>query len=68
MAYARASARLALPLNLAFASAPPVFGAILTRASADAALILAIGCSTLALALLIVLARRTVPRAPATGA
>jgi predicted MFS family arabinose efflux permease len=57
-AYARASARLALPLNLAFATAPPVFGAILTRAGADAALILATGLSTLALALLIALARR----------
>ena len=67
-AYARASARLALPLNLAFASAPPVFGAILTRASVDAALILAIGCSTLALSLLIVLALRTEPRALTNGA
>lgn len=66
-AYARASARLALPLNLAFAIAPPVFGAILTRASAKAALILATGLSTLALSLLIVLALRTAshPR-PAT--
>ncbi len=57
-AYARASARLALPLNLAFATAPPVFGAILTRAGADMALILATALSTVALGLLIVLARR----------
>lgn len=59
VAYARASARLALPMNLAFAIAPPVFGAILTQAGADTALILATAMSTLALTLLIVLARRT---------
>ncbi|HWK81169.1 MAG TPA: MFS transporter [Thermomicrobiales bacterium] len=58
-AYARASVRLALPLNLAFATAPPVFGAILTHASADTALLLATGLSTLALALLIALSLRT---------
>lgn len=58
-AYARVSMRLALPLNLAFALAPPVFGAILTHASAGAALMLATGCSTIALLLLIVLALRT---------
>lgn len=60
-AYARASARLALPLNLAFASAPPIFGAILTHASADTALALATALSTLALSLLIVLSLRTAP-------
>jgi predicted MFS family arabinose efflux permease len=64
-AYARASTRLALPLNLAFAIAPPVFGAILTHASADAALILATALSTLALVLLIVLALRSETRAAA---
>ncbi|MGN6485559.1 MAG: MFS transporter [Thermomicrobiales bacterium] len=58
-AYARASMRLALPLNLAFATAPPVFGAILTHANADTALLLATGLSTLALALLIALSFRT---------
>jgi predicted MFS family arabinose efflux permease len=57
-AYARASARLALPMNLAFAIAPPVFGAILTRAGAGAALILATVCSTLALLLLLALRNR----------
>ncbi|MGC4191727.1 MAG: MFS transporter [Thermomicrobiales bacterium] len=61
-AYARASARLALPLNLAFATAPPVFGAILTHASADTALKLATGLSTLALTLLIALTTRTSAR------
>lgn len=61
-AYARASTRLALPLNLAFATAPPVFGAILTHVSADAALVLATILSTAALGLLIVLALRIRPR------
>lgn len=58
-AYARASSRLALPLNLSFAIAPPVFGAILTHASADVALTLATALSTLAFSLLLVLALRT---------
>ena len=58
-AYARASARLALPLNLAFATAPPVFGAILTHASAGTALALATVLSTLALGLLIILALKS---------
>lgn len=61
-AYARASARLALPMNLAFASAPPIFGAILTHASADVALVLATACSTIALSLLIILALQTEPQ------
>lgn len=37
-AYARASAQLAVPLNLSFAAAPPVFTAILTSAGPHAAL------------------------------
>ncbi|HEX8047604.1 MFS transporter [Rhizobium sp.] len=41
-AYARASARLAVPLNLSFAAAPPVFTAILTAAGPHAALWLAL--------------------------
>ncbi len=65
-AYARASARLALPLNLAFATAPPIFGAILTHASADAALMLATILSTLALALLIILALKVKSRTALT--
>ncbi|NLS01104.1 MFS transporter [Rhizobium sp. P38BS-XIX] len=40
-AYARASARLAVPLNLSFAAAPPVFTAIMTSAGPHAALWLA---------------------------
>ncbi|WP_442792911.1 MFS transporter [Rhizobium sp. SL86] len=47
-AYARASARLAVPLNLAFASAPPAFTAILVRAGPHAAIWLAFGSSILA--------------------
>jgi len=66
-AYARASARLALPMNLAFAIAPPVFGAILTHASANTALILATVFSTLALSLLVVLKLRSEPRPVTTG-
>ena len=66
-AYARASARLALPMNLAFAIAPPVFGAILTHASANTALILATVFSTLALSLLVVLKLRSEPRTVTIG-
>jgi MFS family permease len=40
-AYARASAQLALPLNLSFAAAPPVFAALMTSAGPHAALWLA---------------------------
>ncbi len=40
-AYARASAQLAVPLNLSFAAAPPVFTAVLTSAGPHAALWLA---------------------------
>lgn len=64
-AYAQASMRLALPMNLAFATAPPVFAAILTHQGAGTALVLATVCSTIALALLIALAVRT--RSPHAG-
>lgn len=47
-AYARASAQLAVPLNLSFAAAPPVFAAILTSAGPHAALWLAFAISLLA--------------------
>lgn len=40
-AYARAAAQLAVPLNLSFAAAPPVFTAVLTSAGPHAALWLA---------------------------
>ncbi len=47
-AYARASAQLAVPLNLSFAAAPPVFAAILTSAGPHAALWLALVISIFA--------------------
>lgn len=47
-AYARASAQLAVPLNLSFAAAPPVFTAILTSAGPHAALWLALVISIFA--------------------
>jgi MFS family permease len=47
-AYARASAQLAVPLNLSFAAAPPVFTAILTSAGPRAALWLALVISIVA--------------------
>jgi len=47
-AYARASAQLAVPLNFAFAAAPPVFTAILTSAGPHAALWLALVISIFA--------------------
>jgi len=48
VAYARASARLALPLNLAYAAGPPAFGAILTNWGAQDALRIAMALSTVA--------------------
>jgi len=47
-AYARASARLAVPLNLSFAAAPPIFAAIMTSAGPHAALWLAFAISIFA--------------------
>jgi MFS family permease len=47
-AYARASAQLAVPLNLSFAAAPPVFTAVLTSAGPHAALWLALVISIFA--------------------
>lgn len=47
-AYARASAQLAVPLNLSFAAAPPVFAAIMTSAGPHAALWLAFAISVFA--------------------
>ncbi|PIO97428.1 MFS transporter [Pleomorphomonas carboxyditropha] len=51
-AYARASARLAVPLNLSFAAAPPAFAAIMTSSGPHAALWLAFAMSILAFAAL----------------
>lgn len=61
-AYARASSMLALPLNLSFACAPPLFAAILAGPGSDAALWVAAGLSLsalLSLALLVLRHRRT---------
>jgi predicted MFS family arabinose efflux permease len=60
-AYARASSMLALPLNLSFACAPPLFAAILSGPGSDAALWVATGLSLsalLSLALLVLRHRR----------
>ena len=54
-AYARASAQLAVPLNLSFAAAPPVFTAIMTSAGPHAALWLAFAISIFAFCTLLVL-------------
>lgn len=48
-AYARASSMLALPLNLSFACAPPLFAAILAGPGSDVALWVATGLSLSAL-------------------
>jgi predicted MFS family arabinose efflux permease len=52
-AYARASAQLAVPLNLSFAAAPPVFTAILAAAGPHAALWLALVMSIFAFCMLL---------------
>lgn len=65
-AYARASARLAVPLNLSFAAAPPVFAAILTSAGPRAALWLALAISVFAFGALLglLLLQRRAERRP----
>lgn len=62
-AYARASAQLAMPLNLSFATAPPVFAAIMTSVGPHAALWLAFALSIFAFCTLLgllLLHRRTI--------
>jgi predicted MFS family arabinose efflux permease len=54
-AYARASAQLAVPLNLSFAAAPPIFAAIMTSAGPHAALWLAFAISIFAFCTLLAL-------------
>ena len=58
-AYAAASARLALPLNLAFAAAPPAFAALLSGFGSDAALQVALAAALAGFVLLLMLSRRT---------
>lgn len=57
-AYARASSMLALPLNLSFACAPPLFATILAGPGSEAALWVATGLSLSALVSLTVLVLR----------
>lgn len=52
-AYAQASARMAVPLNLAFATAPPAFTAVINFASEQAALWLALLLSIVAFAAMV---------------
>lgn len=56
-AYARAAARLALPLNLSFAAAPPVFANILASQGTDAALVVTIVLSGTSMVALVILSR-----------
>lgn len=56
--YARASAQLSVPLNLAFAAAPPVFAAVMTSAGPHAALWLAFAISVVAFCTLLSLSAR----------
>lgn len=57
-AYARASSMLALPLNLSFACAPPLFAALLVGPGSDVALWIATALSLAALVALILLVLR----------
>ncbi|UXN68026.1 hypothetical protein N8A98_00450 (plasmid) [Devosia neptuniae] len=57
-AYARASSMLALPLNLSFACAPPLFAALLAGPGSDVALWIATALSLAALAALALLVLR----------
>lgn len=66
-AYARASARLAVPLNLSFATAPPVFTAIMTSSGPHAALWLAFALSILAFVALLSLMQLQRRREVAAG-
>lgn len=54
-AYARASSQLAVPLNLSFAAAPPVFAAILTAGGPHTVLWLALVVSIVAFGALLAL-------------
>lgn len=64
--YARAASRIALPLNLLSASSPPILAALLSRFNGNAVLALTAICSTMALAILILLRSRR-PLAPAAA-
>jgi MFS family permease len=56
-AYARSAARMSVPLNVAFATAPPVFTVLMTSTSPQAALWVAFAVSLCAFYLLIMLSK-----------
>lgn len=56
--YARAASRIALPLNLLSASAPPILATLLSHFNGNAVLMLTALCSTVALAILLLLRSR----------
>ncbi|SDM18716.1 Predicted arabinose efflux permease, MFS family [Methylobacterium phyllostachyos] len=62
-AYACAASRIALPLNLVTAAAPPVLAIVLTTFGREAVLLLTAGCVSVATALFLALTRRR-PAAP----
>lgn len=65
-AFTRASARIALPLNLMSAIAPPILAGLLVHSGSTAMIILVLACSCLVLVLLLMLRqRRLVSRAGA---
>ncbi len=64
-AFAKATSRIALPLNVMSALAPPCLVALLTHFGCDAVLGLAILCSCSALAILFILGRRRPHQQPA---
>lgn len=57
-AYARAASRIALPLNLVTAAAPPILASILTTFGREAVLLLTAGCVLTATAVFLALTRR----------
>lgn len=66
--YAQAASRIALPLNLIFAIAPPILAGLLSRFGSTAPLALALACSCSALPMLLLLSLRRPSRAaPARG-
>lgn len=66
-AYARASARLALPLNLSFAAAPPFFASVQSGFGSQAVLGLAMALSLAALCVLLLLQRPQAAGLPAAS-
>ncbi|MCJ2061721.1 MFS transporter [Methylobacterium sp. J-088] len=57
-AYARAASRIALPLNLVTAAAPPILATVLTTFGREAVLLLTAGCVLMATATFLALTRR----------